>query len=280
MFFVLAKILGFFALPSNIAITLGLVGIVLMWTRFARAGRRLAAASLILLAVFGLTPFGNALILPLEQRFPAWSDAAGPPDGIIVLGGALDSVVSGARHDIALNEAAERMTEIAALAKKYPAARILFSGGAGQLVFQGANESDLALRLFESFGIARSRITVDDRSRDTVENARFSKAIANPKPGERWLLVTSAYHMPRSIGSFRGAGFSVEAYPVDWRTRGMSDLVRPFTNVGDGLRRTDTAAREWVGLFIYWASGYLSELWPGPVQAGCDTASAVDRCRR
>ena len=116
--------------------------------------------------------------------------------------------------------------------------------------------------------------------RDTVENARFSKTIANPKPGERWLLVTSAYHMPRSIGSFRGAGFVVEAYPVDWRTRGSSDLLRPFTNVGDGLRRTDTAMREWVGLVIYRAAGYMPELFPGTAQGGCDTAGAIDRCRR
>jgi uncharacterized SAM-binding protein YcdF (DUF218 family) len=106
----------------------------------------------------------------------------------------------------------------------------------------------------------------------------LSKAIADPKPGERWLLVTSAYHMPRSVGAFRRAGFPIEAYPVDWRTRGASDLLRPFTNVGDGLRRTDTAAREWVGLLIYWASGYIPELFPGPVRAGCDVARG-EACR-
>jgi len=264
MFFVLAKILGFFALPSNILITLGLIGVAFTATRFARAGVRLAAASLVLLALFGLSPIGNALILPLEQRFPQWRDDGGrPPDGIVVLGGALDSVVSGARGEIALNEAAERMTDLAGLARRYPEARIVFSGGSGQLVFQGENESALALRLFDSFGIARSRVAVDDRSRDTVENARFSKAIAAPKPGERWLLVTSAYHMPRSIGCFRAAGFPVEAYPVDWRTRGVSDLARPFTNLGDGLRRTDTAMREWIGLIIYRVAGYIPELFPG-----------------
>jgi len=280
MFFVLAKIFGFFALPSNIFITIGLIGAVLMATRFARAGSALAVAGLLLLAVAGLTPFGNALILPLEQRFPPWTDGGGrPPDGIVVLGGALDAVVAGARGDVALNEAAERMTEVAALARRYPAARIVFSGGSGQLVFQGANESDLAIRLFESFGIARNRIAVDDRSRDTIENARFSKVVADPKPGERWLLVTSAYHMPRSIGVFRRAGFPVEAYPVDWRTRGVSDLVRPFTNVGDGLRRTDTAAREWSGLAMYRLLGFTAELFPGPLQAGCDKASS-DACRR
>jgi len=264
MFFVLAKIFGFFALPSNILISIGVLGVVLMATRFARAGRRLAIASILLLAIVGLTPFGNALILPLEQRFPPWRDAGRAPDGIVVLGGALDAVVSGARGEIALNEAAERMTEVAALARRYPAARIVFSGGSGQLVFEGANESTLALRMFETFGIPSNRITVDDRSRDTVENARLSKVLADRKPGERWLLVTSAYHMPRAIGAFRSAGFPIEAYPVDWRTRGAGDLARPFGNLGDGLRRTDTAAREWVGLLVYRATGYIPELFPAP----------------
>ena len=187
-----------------------------------------------------------------------------PPDGIVVLGGALDAVVSGARREVALNEAAERMTEVAGLAQRYPNARIVFSGGSGQLVFQGENESALARRLFGYFGIAPNRVAVEDRSRDTVENARFTKAVADPKPGERWLLVTSAYHMPRSIGTFRRAGFAIEAYPVDWRTRGPSDLWRPFTNLGDGIRRTDTAAREWVGLVAYRLAGHTSELFPGP----------------
>ena len=88
--------------------------------------------------------------------------------------------------------------------------------------------------------------------------------MAQPKPGERWLLVTSAFHMPRSIGVFRQAGFTVEAFPVDWRTRGSEDVLRPFATMGDGLRRTDTAVREWVGLAVYWLSGKSSELFPRP----------------
>src|SRR5712691_5820332 len=247
MFFVLAKSLGFFAVSSNILIILGLAGIVLMATPFARAGRRLVVTSLVLLAVMGLTPVGNALILPLEQRFPAWNDAGRPPDGIVVLGGSFDTPVAEARGEVALTDAAERMTVVAELARRYPDARILFSGGSGRLVFQDVLESDLAAR-----------------ARDTLENARFSKALADPKPGERWLLVTSAYHMPRSIGSFRRAEFAVEAYPVDWRTRGSADLLRPFDSLSDGLKRTDTAVREWVGLFMYRITGRTSELFPGP----------------
>ena len=78
-----------------------------------------------------------------------------------------------------------------------------------------------------------------------------------PKPGERWLLVTSGYHMPRSIGVFRAAGFPVEPYPVDWRTRGAVDAMRPFPTLAEGLRRTDTAVREWIGLLAYWLTGQL-----------------------
>ena len=126
----------------------------------------------------------------------------------------------------------------------------------------------MALRLLESLGIPRARITLEDRSRNTVENAVLSKAIAQPKPGERWLLVTSAHHLPRAVGVFRKAGFPVEAYPVDWRTRGPEDALRPFASVGDGLRRSDTAVREWVGLAVYWLTGRSSELFPAPTQDG------------
>src|ERR1043165_6703312 len=247
MFFVLAKTVGFFSAPSNVLMTLGLIGLLLMTTRFARAGRRLAVLAVIGLAICGLTPFGNAIILPLEERFPPYDGARGAPTGVISLGGALDTVVSEPRGEVALNEAAERMTAIAELARRFPDARIVFSGGSGRLIYDAATEASLAARLFESFGIAKDRILLEDKSRDTDENARFTKELVQPKPGERWLLVTSAHHMPRAVGLFRAEGFPVEAYPVDYRTRGAIDLLRFFSTVGDGLRRTDAATREWVG---------------------------------
>ena len=264
MFFLVAKILGFFALPSNLLISLGLTGLVLMVTRFARAGRRLAVAALLLLAIAGLSPLGNALILPLEDRFPPWDASRGAPTGIISLGGAFDTVVSLARGEVALNEAAERLTVMAELVRRYPEAHVVFSGGSGRLIYGGATEAELAARLFESFGIPKQRVILEGKSRDTDENARFTKELVLPKPGERWLIVTSAHHMPRAVGSFRAAGFPVEAFPVDYRTRGAIDLLRPFATLGDGLRRTDTAVREWVGLIAYRRTGRTGELFPGP----------------
>jgi uncharacterized SAM-binding protein YcdF (DUF218 family) len=266
MFFIISKVLGFFALPSNVIVVLGLLGVLLIGGRFSQVGVRLAAASVLLIAVCGFSPLGTALLLPLENRFAPWNPAHGPPDGIIVLGGAFDNAVSGARADLALNDAAERMTSAVELARRFPAAKIVFSGGYGELFPEGPSEGELALQLFERLGIERNRIRVEDRSRNTVENAVFSKALAAPKPGERWLLVTSAHHMPRAVGAFRRSGFEVDPYPVDWRTRGDADLLRPFWAVSDGLRRIDTAAREWVGLCVYWLTDRSSALFPGPAK--------------
>lgn len=264
MFFILSKVLGFFALPSDIAATLAAIGIVLLFTRFKRTGRGFATLGVALLVLAGLSPLGNALMLPLEDRFPPWDAAHGPPTGIVVLGGAIGPDISAARGTPDLNESAERITAVAALARRYPAARIIYSGGSPRLVLTGGIEADYAADLLESLGVPRARIETERRSRDTIENAAFSKALAQPKPGERWLLVTSAYHMPRAVGAFRRVGFLVEPYPVDWRTRGPIDLALPFESVTAGLRRTDTAVHEWVGLLAYWLSGRSAELFPGP----------------
>ncbi len=264
MFFVLSKILGFFALPSNTVIAIGVLGIVLLATRWRRTGVWLAMASVLGCAVMGLSPLGNALILTLEQRFPPWDATRGAPDGIVVLGGAITPEVSVARGMPALNEAAERITAAVELARRYPNARIIFSGGSGALLYGEGVEAEIAIRQFEALGLPHDRVVAEEQSRNTIENAVFSRLIAEPKPGERWLLVTSAYHMPRAVAVFRAAGFPVEAYPVDWRTRGSADALRPFESVGDGLRRTDTAVREWVGLVVYRLTGRTEELLPSP----------------
>src|SRR5215475_2892397 len=262
--YVLSKIAGFFVVPSNLLILVGLAGMLLLCTRFAAGGRRLMVASIVLLAIAGLSPLGNMLIFPLEERFPAWDASRGAPDGIVVLGGAVTADIAAARNEVALNEAAERMTATVELARRYPNARIIFSGGEGGIVYGGGNESDAALRLFERLGLAAGRVAVEDRSRNTFENALFTKQIAAPKAGERWLLVTSAYHLPRAVGIFRIVGFPVEPYPVDWRTCGVEDAWRPFPTLAEGLRRSDTAMHEWAGLVVYWLSGRSSELFPGP----------------
>lgn len=264
MFFAAAKFFAFLARPSNLLIVAAVIGVALMMTRFSQSGRRLVAVSVVLLAVLGLSPLGNVLIRPLEQRFPQWDETCAAPDAIIVLGGSIGPEVSAERGVAALNESAERLTAVADLARRFPAARIIFSGGNGNVFPGDATEAQFAVKLFESFGIARQRILIEDRSRNTAENARFTEMLVAPRPNERWLLVTSAYHMPRAVGAFRQAGFTVEPYPVDWRTGGGADLLRPFRSVAEGLQRTDTAMREWFGLVGYRITGKSSALFPAP----------------
>jgi len=264
MFFILSKILGFFAAPSNLFISIGLLGLLLLLTRFTRLASWLVVTSLVLLAIAGLSPLGNVLILPLEDRFPPWDPSRGAPNGIVVLGGAISPGVSDARDSIALDEAAERITATAELARRYPDARIIFSGGSGSLLERDGPEAPFAVRELLALGVAHDRITAEEQSRNTIENAAYSRLLATPKPGERWLLVTSAYHMPRAMAAFRAVDFPVEAYPVDWRTRGPGDEVRPFFSYVSGLSQIDLAVHEWLGLVAYRLAGKTRELFPAP----------------
>ena len=263
MFFILSKILGYLTVPSNLLVMIGLAGIALLFTRFVRAGRRLLAASVILIVAMGVLPVGTALILPLEERFPQWDPAKGPPTGIIVLGGVISPENSAARGQISLDDAAERVTVPVELARKYPFVRIVFSGGNARL-FSGLSEADFALSFFESLGVPRDRITLETQSRNTAENAVFTKRLIAPKPGEHWLLVTSALQMPRAIGAFRQAGFPVEAYPVDYQTDGWKELWSFPGSLMGGIDRLNTAVHEWLGLFAYWVTGRIPVLFPGP----------------
>jgi uncharacterized SAM-binding protein YcdF (DUF218 family) len=115
-----------------------------------------------------------------------------------------------------------------------------------------------------SLGLDPARLTLESASRTTAENARLTARLVAPRPGETWWLVTSAFHMPRAVSAFRAAGFPVVAYPIDHRTGGIADALRPFASVSEGLRRTDVAAREWIGLLAYRASGRTSTLFPEP----------------
>ena len=262
MFLILSKVVFFFLRPSNFILFLLIGGLVLSLSRWRRFGRLLVVIAAILLLGTGLGPTGNLLFGPLETRFPMVSDFDAPPAGIVVLGGAVDTVIS-ERHGVAvLAEAGERITEAVALARRYPAAKILLSGGRPAILPGELREADTTVELLESLGIARERLIVENNSANTWQNAVFSLKVVQPQPGETWILITSAYHMPRTMGVFRKAGWSgIRAYPVDFRTTGDA---APFTSVSKGLRYTDIAVREWIGLAAYYVTGRTDDLLPGP----------------
>lgn len=265
MFFILSKVGYFFLQPSNFLVAFGVFGLVLGAFGFRRSGRVCAALSLLLLLFIGLSPAANWIMMPLEQRFPLPEEQEGLT-GIIVLGGAFSTRASENRPNIALNESAERLTIVPYLARLYPHALIVHSGGNNHLNGHAlVTEADGAKRLFKDFGIAPDRILLEGKSRNTRENAVFTKRLLGEKADGKWLLVTSAYHMPRAMGVFREAGFkNVIAYPVDYRVVAVGGETTFFSGVSSGLLRFDTAFREWLGLLVYWATGLGSSLFPAP----------------
>jgi uncharacterized SAM-binding protein YcdF (DUF218 family) len=261
MFFILSKTISILLVPSNFLLLLALAGGVLLATRWRRAGLRIVIGAVVLLAMVGLLPIGTALIHALESRFPPWDAARGAPDGIIVLGGAISPKLSRAFGQPVFTGSASRVLAMAKLARDYPNARIVYSGGDASLFGDGGRETDFVYTLLDGLGIARGRVQLETRSRNTAENAAFTKALVDPKPGERWLVVSSALHMPRAIGCFRKVDFTVEAYPVGWVTAANLELRWGWA-VADGLERLDIAAYEWIGLLAYRLSGRTTELFP------------------
>ena len=266
MFYTVSKVAWFFATPSNLLLSLILLGLLLaLLPRFRRRGIALGLIFTLATLGLGLLPVATYLLVPLEERFPVFRDDGRPVHGIVLLGGAVEASDSAARGTIVANESAERVLDTIQLAHRYPQARILISGGGGTVFGDGVAEAPIIADFLKSLGVDPARILVEDRSRTTYENARFSRELVEPKGGERWLLVTSAWHMPRAVGVFRNAGFPVTPYPVDFRTGGAGNNARPFAFVSDGLRRLDIGTKEWAGLVAYYAAGRMKDLFPEPL---------------
>ncbi len=265
LFFLLSKVGWMVAVPSTFLTLLALIGLTVHLTAPRwRAGRVLMAVGIVGLLLAGLGPFGRMMTQALEDRFPPFIEDGQRVDGIIVLGGAELPDITAARGQPAFQESAERLFALADLSRRYPTTPIVFSGGSGRIPPPPIAEAEVIRRVLPQIGVDPARVTFESRSRNTAENARLTKELVPPKPGERWLLVTSAMHMPRAIGCFREAGFPVVAYPVDYRTTGQGAPWRIFGSVAEGLQFFDSALREWVGLMVYYNTGRTSSLFPAP----------------
>lgn len=262
VFFVASKLFWLLLRPNTLALALALAGLALVW-RGRRSGRWPLALGLGWYAAVFLLPVSTALLLPLESRFARPAALSGPVAGIVVLGGAVEQNLTVAHGIPALNGAAERMTEAVALALRHPQARLVFTGGSAAVVPGGPTEADTARRLFGDLGLAPARLIFEDESRNTWENALLTHRLVRPAAGETWLLVTSASHMPRAVGSFRQAGWAVVPWPVNYTTGADPGLWYnwPFPT---RLNQAEGALREWLGLLVYRLTGRSAALLPGP----------------
>lgn len=262
MFFILSKVFGFFIQPLNfsiLALATSLIAAALGWRRASFAT---GIATLLILALSAWTSLGALMLSPLEQRFARPDSLPDTITGIVVLGGGFEGAINLARGGYELNSSGDRFVEAAILARRHPEARIVITGGAGTLVREGEGDADTAPRLLAALGVAPERMILENQSRNTHENAQFTRKLVAPKPGETWLLVTSAFHMPRSMALFEKAGFPVLPWPVDYLTSGEEGVGLLRDNPTDALRNTTLAVREWVGLFAYWLSGRIDSPFP------------------
>jgi uncharacterized SAM-binding protein YcdF (DUF218 family) len=264
VFFIASKIFWMLASPIDLLLFGALIGVLLCFGPYVRFGRALALAAVLILAGAATLPVGMLLIAPLEDRFPPPPADLKSPEGIIVLGGALDDEASGARGETIFDEGGERLTEAIMLAQRYPEARVVYTGGSASLTGAKSTEALEARKFMAALGVAPERVTIEDKSRNTDENARFTASIVHPEPLQAWIVVTSAFHMPRAIGVFEKAGFHPIAYPVAFRTVGDERDPRLIFDPAKNLHIFQLALHEWIGLAAYWASGRIAHPFPGP----------------
>jgi len=262
LFFWISKLVWLILSPDSLLLILLLLTCLLLHRGSYRMAKGLHTLVAVICLLIAMLPLGDWLLAPLETRFPANPDLPQTIAGIVVLSGAEDAVLSSLWKQVEMGDGAERDLAFMHLARQYPAARLIFTGGSGSMLDQSHKAADVAKTLFRQAGMDTAMIVFERESRNTYENAIFSKKIAAPQPGENWVLITSAWHMPRSMGIFSRAGWPMLPYPVDHRTRkdGLFRIELDFSGHLDGLKM---ATKEWLGLAAYRCTGKTTTLLPG-----------------
>ena len=244
-FFILSKAIWLVLAPSHLIFWVLLGAAVLLLFGRRRPGTVAAAAGAALYLLFGVLPAGAWLARPLENAYPRLPWPA-HVDGVVVLGGGFNTAALLSRGAPGANPVETRLISGFEVARRYPSAKLVFSGGWGP-----NSDAKAARYAFDQMGLDPSRLVLEDRSRDTLENLVFSKRIAQPRPGETWLLATSAIHMPRAVQAARLAGWKVVPWATDYATAAHGGGPSLFGSPGLNLFLADQAAHEWLGLVGY-----------------------------
>ena len=243
--YALVKALEFVLSPDNVLIVLVGVGAGLQWTAWRRIGLYVTTASAAALLLLLVLPIGYWIVKPLEERYP-------PPslpvrvDGVLILGGGLDPTVYATRHAASEDVVEGRLVAAADLARRYPRARLVFSGGTGTPGDEPP-ETVAAKLVFSELGIPESRILYEDRSRNTWENLSNARALVHPKSGEVWVLVTSASHMPRAMLIARRLSWHLMPWPSDYITAPSVPIIST-SGLARNLDLLNVGLHEWLGI--------------------------------
>jgi len=261
--FLFTKLLAFLLNPISLFIAGLVLSLMLLMTRrWYRKGRALLGLVLLAYAAFGMFPLGAWAVNVLEDRFATVRDHDPSIGGILVLGGTVSTVMTREREQVSVGGSAERLTEFMRLARAHPDAKLVYVGGQGRVFDRKPSEAEVAERFLRETGMDTRAVWFEDRSRNTEEGARMS--FDQLKPGSKpWVLITSARHMPRAVGLYRKAGWTVIAHPTDYLTLPGGEISWTPTWPG-GLGMANEALYEWAGLVYAWARGKIDRPFPGP----------------
>lgn len=260
--FLITKLFWVFAQPLSMAFLFSVFAAPVAFLGWRKLGGFSALLAAIILFVTLFTTTGAVALQVLEARFAKPATDPSNISCMIVLGGAFDNEINTARGGIELNQAADRFVEALRLARNHPQSRILVSGGDGSISAGYEGEAQTAERFFSAFGIGPERLIKENTSRTTYENSTNTAELLKAQGLENCLLITSGFHMPRSVGLFRKAGIAVTPWPVDYRTSGVVGLSLDFTQPALNAQITTTATREWMSLTAYYLAGRIDSIFP------------------
>lgn len=261
LFFYSAKIIWFLIRPDRLFLILLTTGLVLYYLGKQQTARRLLIVLLISAWTVSILPLGEWLSHPLNSQFATNPELPDRVDGIILLGGAVNIPRGDQWDQLELNKRGERLVHWLNLARRYPDARLVFTGGNGTLLEQQPSEASFIIGLIKKQQLDPGRLVLEDQSRNTAENVAYSYRLVNPRVGENWILITSASHMPRSVGLFCKQQWPVIPYPVDHNSPPQIELEFNFDPVAlvDNLIWT---IYEWAGLISYYLTGKIDQILP------------------
>ncbi len=260
--FLLSKLFWVFAQPLSIAFLLATLAAALAFVGWRRLSGLSACFAALVLFITLFTTAGAVTLQILEARLERPATEPAEVSCMIILGGAFDNEINTARGGMELNQSADRFVEALRLARNYSEARILISGGDGSISGTFEGEAQTAERFFSAFGISSERLIKENASRTTYENSLNTAELLKAQGLENCLLITSAFHMPRSVGLFAKAGITITPWPVDYRTSGVVGLGLDFTQPALNAQITTTAAREWMSLAAYYLTGRIGSFLP------------------
>lgn len=261
IFFIISKIVWFCISPDSLLMLLFVGGTLLLYFKKEKLGKILLSTGAAIILTLSFLPIGEWLAIPLEYRFETNPQLPAQVDGIIVLSGSEDAHRTHLWGQPEFHASAERLTMFVTLARQYPNAKLVHSGGSGSLTLQEYKEALMAGRLYNDLGLDTSRIIFEPDSRNTFENVLFTKDLIQPKPDETWVVITTATHMVRSVGIFRKQEWDVIPYPVDHKGK-KGNQLRINYDLANNLYTLKSVMREWLGLVTYRVAGKTSAFLP------------------